>query len=362
MISKKLSITFVSPKRYSFYPPDYEGRGLGGSESALVLLSRALAKKGHNVDVYNCCYKPGKYDGVEWKPLWMFNPLEQRDAVVSLRLLETFEQDVAARVRAVWIHDDSLPGATKMDSSGKVNRWIAVSETEKVFIEQKEKISPEHWFITNNAFDEDIYNDGLRGEKKIPGQLIYCSAPDRGLQYLLEYWEEIKKRAPYATLLITGSFALWGNADEENERFFGEMYKKALELDGVRLLGRIEKKELALHQAQSEIMVYPSTFDEMYCISALECLAVGTPIVSTARAAMKERVIPGETGFLIDGHPKEPQYRKNFIDAIFHLLDNPEELKSFSQKAVDLAKSENYGTLADRWETEFNRILLKERG
>ena len=361
MPSKKLSITFVSPKRYSFYPPDYEGRGLGGSESVLVLLSRALAKRGHAIDVYNCCYKPGEYDGVEWKPLWKFDPSDKRDIVVSLRLLETFEQDVSARIRAVWIHDDSLPGATEMDSSGKVNRWIAVSQTEKEFIERQEKIDPEHWFITNNAYDEDIYNDELRGLEKVPGQLIYCSAPDRGLEHLLDYWEEIKRHAPHASLLVTGSFALWGNADEENARFFSDMYKKALQLDGVRLLGRIPKRELARHQAESEIMVYPSTFDEMYCISAIECLAVGTPIVSTARAAMKERVVTGETGFLIDGHPKDPHYKREFIERILALLDNPDTLKKFSQKSIDLSRHENYATLATRWEAEFNRILSEER-
>lgn len=361
MKSKKISVAFVSPKRYSFYPLDYTQRGLGGSESALVLLSRALAKRGHSVEVYNCCYKPGKYDGVLWKPLWMFNPKKQRDVVISLRLLETFKQDISALVRAVWIHDDSLNGATEMDISEKVNLWIAVSKTEKSFIEKEEVINERHWFVSNNAFDEDIYNKHLQKISKIPGQLIYCSAPDRGLKYLLRYWEEIKQKVPHASLLITGSFALWGNADEENQRFFSDLYKKINKLKDVRLLGRISKNELALHQAQSEIMAYPTTFDEMYCISALECLSVGTPVISTARAGMNERISDGKTGFLIKGHPKEAEYKKTFIDAVARVLNDTTLRADLSKNSIDLTSTENYANLALRWELKFNKILLNKR-
>lgn len=361
MTSKKLSIAFISSKRYSFYPPDYVKRGLGGSESALVLLSRALARRGHRVEVYNCCFKPGEYEGVLWKPLWMFDPAEQRDVVVSLRLLETFEQDIVAPIRAVWIHDESLLGATEMDNSGRVNLWIAVSETEKSFILRNELIKHDHWFVTSNAFDEDIYNENLKKSKKISGQLIYCSAPDRGLKYLFEYWKEIKQQVPHARLLVTGSYALWGNADEENNRFFSDLYKKADNLKGVKLLGRISKKELALHQAKSELMVYPSVFDEMYCICALECFAVGTPVVSTARAALNERIINGETGFVINGHPSEREYRSKFIDTVVFLLKNKNTRSILSEKSKEIAKTENYRNLALKWEIKFKKILSTKK-
>ena len=48
-------------------------RGLGGSESAVILLTKQLAKIGFSVTVFNDCFsddsRPGVYDGVEYKPL-----------------------------------------------------------------------------------------------------------------------------------------------------------------------------------------------------------------------------------------------------------------------------------------------------
>jgi len=57
---------FHHSKRNTFYPPDYESPGLGGSEASLIVLTRTLASRGHSVEVFNCCYKPGVYDGVRW--------------------------------------------------------------------------------------------------------------------------------------------------------------------------------------------------------------------------------------------------------------------------------------------------------
>lgn len=149
-MSKKLSIAFVYPKRYSFYPPDYLGRGLGGTESTLVLLAKALAKLDHNVEVYNCCFKDGIYDGVSWKSLWTFDQDKKFDAVISLRLLETFkEYKFNSAIKAVWIQDEALQGASRLDKNGDVNLWISVSDTQKKFIEKKEVIKPENWFETS---------------------------------------------------------------------------------------------------------------------------------------------------------------------------------------------------------------------
>lgn len=136
------------------------------------------------------------------------------------------------------------------------------------------------------------------------------------LEYLLNYWPAIKKAVPHATLLITGSFALWGNSDEENERFFKKLYDLTQKLDGVNLLKRIEKPEVAILQARSELMLYPTVFDEMFCISALECMSVGTPVISGKRAAMSERIRNGVGGYSLAGSPKNLFIRKSLLSML----------------------------------------------
>ncbi len=357
-MSKKLSIAFVYPKRYSFYPPDYLGRGLGGAESTLILLSKALAKLGHNVEVYNCCFKDGIYDAVLWKSLWTLNPNKKFDVVISLRLLETFrEHKFDSVIRAVWIHDEALQGASQLDKNGDVNMWISVSDTQKKIIEKKEVIRPENWFITRNAFDEDIYTDTLKRTEKINNQAIYCSAPDRGLDCLLDMWLEIKERVLDARLMVAGSFALWGVSDEENNRIFKEIYDKVSKLKDVTVFQRLSKRELAKLQAESEVMLYPTDFNEMFCISALECLAVGTPIISSKKAAMVERVKDGGNGFLIDLRYKSPAYRKEFIDKACYFFENQNIKGAFSKNALDCSTNMNFEQLAKEWEAEFLKKL-----
>ena len=113
--------------------------------------------------------------------------------------------------------------------------------------------------------------------------------------------------------MVTGSFSLWGVSDEENNRIFKEIYDKVFKLKDVTIFQRISKHKLAKLQAESEVMLYPTDFNEMFCISALECFAVSTPIISSRKAAMIERVKDGENGFLIDLPYKSPAYKKSLL-------------------------------------------------
>lgn len=355
---KKLKIAFIYAKRFSFYPPDYEGKGIGGTESYLVLLTRALAHRGHSVTVFNCCFKPGIYDGVLWKQLWELDPQEEFDIVISLRLLEVFRDNVfKAPIRAVLIQDEALEGASEFDEKGIVNMWISVSETQKSFIERGEKIDEKNWFITRNAYDENIYTDELRLTKKIKNQTIYCSAPDRGLKFLLEMWPAIKKEVPNATLMTTGSYALWGTSDEENKRIFGDIYSSKEHLNGVSFLQRISKKDLAKIQAESELMLYPTDFNEMFCISALECLATGTPIITSKRAALIERVEDGRNGFLIEGKPGTDNFKNEFVNKAVSCLKSEKLKREFSQSAIASVSGFDFKSLAESWEAEFLKRL-----
>jgi glycosyltransferase involved in cell wall biosynthesis len=154
---------------------------------------------------------------------------------------------------------------------------------------------------------------------------------------------------------VTGSFALWGHADEENERFCNDIYRLASQYSEVRLARRLPKEEVAKLQAQSEVMLYPTDFDEMFCISALECQALGVPIIATRRAAMAERVDDGHTGFLIDGIPGHPSYSAAFINAATKILMNHSLWSEFSAAAA--LSCPTYDDVALEWEQEIHKRL-----
>ena len=89
------------------------------------------------------------------------------------------------------------------------------------------------------------------------------------------------------------------------------------------------QKDLAKIQAESEIMLYPTDFNEMFCISALECLATSTPIITSKRAALIERVEDGRNGFLIEGKPGTDNFNTEFVNKAVSFLKSEKLKKNF---------------------------------
>lgn len=357
-MKQKLNICFIFSKRYSFYPPDYSGRGLGGTESMLVLVSTKLAELGHNVTVFNCCYKEGSYKKVKWLSLWKLNKDFKFDVLIAVRWLSIFDNlEFTAKINGVWIHDSTLSGFRKYVQTKKLNLLLTLSKTQTKNIFSDGKGKSNLLFETRNGYDENIYTSELANLQKIENQVIYCSAPDRGLKYLLEYWSYLQEGIPNISLIITGSFALWGNTDEENELIFSDLYKKAKSYTNIKVIQRCSKLELAKLQATSKLMLYPTDFDEMYCISVLECMRVGTPVITSRRAALTERINHGEDGILINGNPMDKKYFLKFIEATEKVLKNEALWKTLSKNAMANTSELNILNLAKEWEDKFLTTL-----
>lgn len=101
---------FYYPKRLSFCPDDYETPGLGGGESSIVLLTRALAQRGHKVEVFNDSWKPGEYNGVVWRGAWEINDTPIPDVFVAVRF-KMAVLDRKAKNNLFWMLDDRADGA-----------------------------------------------------------------------------------------------------------------------------------------------------------------------------------------------------------------------------------------------------------
>lgn len=97
--------------------PDTLEKGMGGSEEAVVYLSRELAKLGHEVDVFND--RDDEYidfvdtdsiagNSVEYKPWSLLNPNDEFDTFIAWRAPENI-RGVKARVKIVDLHDTVEP-------------------------------------------------------------------------------------------------------------------------------------------------------------------------------------------------------------------------------------------------------------
>lgn len=88
--------------------------------------------------------------------------------------------------------------------------------------------------------------------------------------------------------------------------------------DHVTLLGHVPWRELADWYRRATIFVMPSYY-ESFCISCVEAMAFGIPVVATTAGGLPEIVEDGVTGILVP--PGDPQA---LAEAILRLLGDPD--------------------------------------
>jgi len=85
---------------------DPKGSFVGGSEEAVILMCKELAKLGYKVTVYNDPgADEGEYDGVTYLPYYKFNSEDHFNIVISWRQPEFVDQVNHFKRMYIWCHD-----------------------------------------------------------------------------------------------------------------------------------------------------------------------------------------------------------------------------------------------------------------
>jgi 2-polyprenyl-3-methyl-5-hydroxy-6-metoxy-1,4-benzoquinol methylase/tetratricopeptide (TPR) repeat protein len=331
------SIAIFCSKTLHEWTPESIKDGIGGSEEAIIYLSKELTKLGYQITVFNNCgEKSGNYDGVEYKNFYEFNSRDFYDVVISWRA-NIFEYGlVKAKKRIVWMHD--VPDPDHYKNPDNLEAILALSEFHKTLL--PEEIPDEKVYISANGINvEDFKNKGIKRE---PHRVIYASSYDRGLVHLLDMWPDVRKEVPDAELHI---FYGWHNFDNlvadglVDGRFKEEIVKK-MDQPGVFEHGKIGHKELIDEFYKSSIWAYPCHFNEISCITAMKAQQTGCMPLTTDYAALKETVKTGTGAVIVRGNPNESQETRNSFkeQLIIHLKSGTDFYKKpdydFSWEAI----------------------------
>ena len=123
---------------------------------------------------------------------------------------------------------------------------------------------------------------------KDPLRLVYFSTPWRGLDVLLNTMELLKDEKDIV-LDIYSSTIIYGDGFHiENEPKFLKLYEQARDLKNVNYKGYLHHNELMEKLKEYHVSVHPSTFEETFCISAMEALAAGCMLITTDLGAIPE--------------------------------------------------------------------------
>lgn len=288
--------------------------GLGGSEEAVVYLSRELVKFGKKVTVFNQCGDlAGEWNGATYRNFHEFNPKDIFDTVIMWRCLPF---DLNANKRIVWMHDVPHKGFFTKDNESWYDKVLVLS---KYHASVCDGVKPSKMVIWRNGINlsDVVKSDKILRQK---GKIVWTSSYDRGLEELLQNWKNIKKAVPEAELHV---FYGWNTYDQMVTMGYRtpEFKMRLLPLlsqEGVFDRGRVGQTKLARELLSADVYAYPSKFTEISCISAMRAQACGAIPVTTNYAALDETV---KYGYKVDG----VGYTKEYEDKLIEVLKNPDE-------------------------------------
>lgn len=326
--------------------------GIGGSEEAIIRISKWLTKLGYKVVVFA---KPGPNvgtdeNGVMWRNYWDCNLDDEFDIFVAWRAPFIFDKKIKARKSYLWLHDVMEEGEFTPERIANFTKCILLSKYHRSLFPM---IPEEKVLMSGNGIDPAEFEEYDGKIERDPHKILYASSHVRGLAYLYEIWPEVKKAVPDATLDVyygRGSYDAVHKGNPERMKWMDDMMMKAEQLEGVTDHGKASQEEIVKEGFRSGLWAYPCPFPEIYAITAVKSQASGAIPVSSNFAALNETVQFGIKQEFKEFDDNDLEiYKKNLIKA----LKDVEWQNKVRPEMMAWARTQSWQRTAEGWHREF---------
>jgi len=337
-------------------------KGLGGSESAVILMSKELAKLGFPVTVFNACNyddaRPGVYDGVTYRPVFDIKETDRFDIVIASRTVKPFvpehfypnyDNDTEhpcklfeplrknAKLKILWMHDTFCRGDINVEElcvNGYIDKIFTLSDFHTAYITNCDhgkrrnfEVLKNKIFMTRNGVVK--YFDEVDISAKDKNLFVYNASLTKGMIPLIDYiWPNVKKHIPSAKLKVIGGFYQFRSdspLDEQGKRHQVISKEQKYKDIDIEFTGVISQKEIAEILCNASYFIFPCAFPETFGISTLEALTYNTPILATRFGALEETAIENSSYFI--DYAIEP-------NSLFPNIDAPHQFNKFIQMVL----------------------------
>jgi glycosyltransferase involved in cell wall biosynthesis len=337
-------------------------KSLGGSETAALLISKALAKRGHYVTVFSPT-QGGVWDGVVFVPIQEFHQYAMttpHDVTIVSRVPDVFRARFASKLSILWCHDLALKRA-RGQLGGALWNLDAIYLLSKFMVDQYKLVNPQIpdsiYFQTRNGIDLSRF----AGLEKIPrdrNKVVFGSRPERGLETCLLIMEELWRQRSPLKLYISS----YDNTPEQMKEYYQYLWSRAQQMPNVVLLGALKQSEWHKQLASARMMIYPGCngdFSEISCLNGMEAQACGTPIVTLAKGAMPETCPPQAATLVGHQHQdvNDPAYIQEFARHMMQIYEHDALFRSMSMAGRVASTMRDWNDVAKEWEADFLRRL-----
>ncbi len=360
---------------YTLQTP-YE-RPLGGSQSALCYLAAHLKQRGHEVFLLNNVPRIETVRGVPHFPLTLLTAdfLASLNPDVAILLNRGFDNhDLRALLPpstplVLWTqHAHDQPAVAPLkdpQEQALYDHIVLISEWQQQRYSEHFQLPAEKTTILRNAIApcfEHLFADdeSILAQKAPHPTLAYTSTPFRGLNLLLEIFPPLQAQYPHLRLNIYSSMKVY--QDSKADERYTELYQHAQALPGVNYIGSVPQFELAQALKATTFWTYPNTFAETSCIAALEAMASGCYLITSALGALPETTagfaelipFPQETAAYVSA------YRQALVQALerWRQPDQWPALEEHLRSQVNyIERHYTWARRAQEWEQFLNCLL-----
>lgn len=355
-MSRPRIILWAGRSQEPWAPPSIDAGGIGGSETAVIKIAERFQRAGWRVDVFNDAERyEGEHNGVGYWDCSRLRTDEACDVLVVWRRPEAHDLPIKARARLLWLHDLHYgPEAGEHVRSLAWDKVLGVSAWHAGMLRRYYDL--ERVGFVPNGIDVERFAAPV---KKVNWRCVYGSSPDRGLDRLLDLWPNVLRAEPEATLHVAygwqGLDARIAAGDQNAAAYKAHLERKMAETPGVTWRGRLGQAELATMFGEAWLWVYPTSFLETSCITAMQAMAAGAVPVCSSVGALKETV--GEGGVLLPDHPDSRTFPGNFSRVVTGLLIDAGARLAAERKGRERAPLYSWDRAFEVWQRHVDEAL-----
>jgi glycosyltransferase involved in cell wall biosynthesis len=367
-------ITFFDPSPLDYVIDTPRVKPLGGSQSALCYLAEELAGRGHAVTLVNSTTAPGTSRGVDCFRFEQIPLACHAEGAVAI-VLSGASPEIPRRIRALWPRSgpivlwchhnrDQAAVAGLADSSTRAcwDRFVFVSAWQAGGYRETFGIDGGRMKVIANAVSpafEGLFPDpqAIVAEKPWPPVLCYTSTPFRGLEVLLEAFPRIRAAIPGTRLRVFSGMSLYGVRAGEDP--YARLYERCRASEGVEYVGPVSQTELARELRAATCFAYPCTFEETFCIAALEAMAAGCVVIASDLGALRDTT--AGFGQLVAPDPDKGVHARRFADFAVEVLDeyrrSPQARERLAEQVAAVNRTATWRVRAGEWESWLRSLV-----
>ena len=323
--------------------------GVGGSETYIIEMSKYIAKL-TNYKVYVFCKtndmgNSEMYENVKYKNLNKYIKFLNRHKIHTC-IISRFSEYIPVTLKndvgnLYLVVHDLLPSGNIIPLNDKLKGIFCMSDWHKEYFLNSFPMLKDITHVFPNGINVNKYN----GDNcKKPNSFIYSSFPNRGLLNLLKMFPKIREKLPGATLNVF--------CDTKNK------WCQTVAGDDMMLIDEllVEQKEYVINHGfvpkdilidyflQTDIWLYPCTFMETFCVTALEAAISNTLCVTNNLGALIDTV--GERGIIVDGDANSLEWQDLVINELINVLNDLDKKNNLVMRNRKWAENYDWEKLA----------------